>query len=76
MCVLLQLKNKLHHLKNNLLLSHYFCESNLVAWDSLMVQWLRLCVSTTGGTGSSPGWEIKIPNAAVWPSKKRDLGAT
>ena len=25
MCVLLRLKNKLHHLKNNLLLSHYFC---------------------------------------------------
>ena len=25
-----------------------------------MVQWLRICVSTAGGTGSIPGWGTKI----------------
>ena len=39
-------------------------------WGSLMyrislaVQWLRLCASIAGGTGSIPGWEIKISHAA------------
>ena len=26
----------------------------------LAVQWLRLCASTAGGTGSTPGWGTKI----------------
>ena len=26
---------------------------------SLVVQWLRLCTSTTGDTGSIPGWGAK-----------------
>ena len=29
-----------------------------------MVQWLELCTSTAGGTGSIPGWGTKIPQAA------------
>ena len=29
-----------------------------------MVQWLGLCVSTAGGTGSIPGWGTKISHAA------------
>ena len=28
---------------------------------SLAVQWLRLCASTTAGTGSISGWGTKIP---------------
>ena len=35
---------------------------------SLMAQWLRLCTSTTGDTGSSPCWETKIPHAP-WHSQ-------
>ena len=31
---------------------------------SLAVQWLRLCNSTAGGTGSIPGLGTKIPHAA------------
>ena len=31
---------------------------------SLVVRWLRLCVSTAGGTGSVPGQGTKIPHAA------------
>ena len=30
---------------------------------SLAVQWLRLCASTAGGTGSIPGWRTKILHA-------------
>ena len=32
---------------------------------SLVVQWLRLCTSNAGDTGSTPGQGIKIPHA-VW----------
>ena len=31
---------------------------------SLVVQWLGHCASTSGGTGSIPGWATKIPHAA------------
>ena len=31
---------------------------------SLVVQWLGHCASTSGGTGSIPGWGNKIPHAA------------
>ena len=36
-----------------------------------MVQWLRLCVSSAGGTGLIPGWGNKNPQA-VWlgPNKQ------
>ena len=37
---------------------------------SLAVQWLRLCVSTAGGTGSIPCQGTKIPHAAQ-PKKKK-----
>ena len=36
---------------------------------SLVVQWLRLCGSTAGGTGSIPGQGTKIP-PATWCSQK------
>ena len=39
---------------------------------SLMVQWLRLCISTAGGMGSVLGWETKIPLAeALLKGKKK-----
>ena len=34
-----------------------------MTWDSLVVQWLRLCTSKAGATGSIPGWGTKIPHA-------------
>ena len=36
---------------------------------SLAVQWLRLCVSTAGGTGSIPGRGTKIPHATCGVAK-------
>ena len=30
---------------------------------SLVDQWLRLCASTSGGSGSIPGWKTKILHA-------------
>ena len=41
----------------------------LPVWGtSLVFQWLRLCASTVGGTGSIPGWRAKIPHALwLWP---------
>ena len=36
---------------------------------SLVVQWSRLCASTAGGTGSTPGQGTKIPCAA-WRGQK------
>ena len=38
--------------------------------NSLAVQWLRLHTSTTGDTGSIPGWGIKTLHA-MWPKKKK-----
>ena len=32
-------------------------------WNSLVVQWLRLCASTAGDAGSIPGQGTKIPHA-------------
>ena len=37
---------------------------------SLAVQWLGLLASTERGTGSIPGWGIKIPHA-VWQGRKK-----
>ena len=34
-----------------------------------MVQWLRLCASTAGGTGSIPSQGTKIPHAMQWDLK-------
>ena len=37
--------------------------------NSLAVQWLELCISTTGSSGSIPGQGTKIPQATR-PKKK------
>ena len=41
---------------------------------SVAIQWLRLCTSSSGGTGLIPGWELKMPHAAchAHPPKKTD----
>ena len=39
---------------------------------SLVVQWLRLQASNTGGMGLIPGWGTKIPHALVWPKKNKN----
>ena len=38
--------------------------------NSLVVQWLGLCVSTAGGTGSIPGWGTQILQAS-WCGQKQ-----
>ena len=38
---------------------------------SLEVQWLTLCTSSEGDTGSIPGQGTKIPRAAQWGLKKK-----
>ena len=38
---------------------------------SLVVQWLRLHASTTGGMGLIPGWGTKIPHAMQCGKKKK-----
>ena len=38
---------------------------------SLAVQWLRLCVSTAGGVGSTPGRGTKISHAGQRDQKKK-----
>ena len=40
---------------------------------SLVVQWLTLCASTTGGTGSIPGRGTKISHATVQPKTDRQV---
>ena len=49
---------------------------NLIGGNSLAVQWLRLCVSTAGGSGSIPGRGTKIPHATRCspPEKKKKKG--
>ena len=37
---------------------------------SLLIQWLRLCVSNAGGVGSIPGWGTKILHAMQGDQKK------
>ena len=34
-------------------------------WMSLVIQWSGLWASTAGAAGSIPGWETKIPQAAM-----------
>jgi len=38
---------------------------------SLVVQQLGLCASNAAGTGSSSGWETKIPCVLVWPKTSK-----
>jgi len=35
--------------------------NKIMIGTSLAVQWLRLCASNSGGTGSVPGWGTEIP---------------
>ena len=44
---------------------------NIFKEISLAVQWLRLCTSTAGGTGSIPGRGTKIPHAAQCSQKEK-----
>ena len=39
---------------------------------SLVIQWLRLCASTAGGTDLIPGWGTKIL-WAMWHSQKKKI---
>ena len=40
----------------------------------LVIQWLGVCTSTTGGTGSIPGLGTKIPHAAWHGWGKKNVG--
>ena len=40
-----------------------------VLGTSLVVQWLRFCASSAGGTGSILGWGTGIPHA-TWHGQK------
>ena len=42
-----------------------------ITGNSLAVQWLGLCTSTSGATGSIPGRRAKIPHAVQCAPKKR-----
>ena len=42
---------------------------------SLVVQWLRLCTSTAGVTGSIPDWETTIPRATEYSLKRKKEGS-
>ena len=48
-----------------------FYDSKIWPGTSLVVQWLRLCSSTTGGRGSTPGRGTKIPHAAPHGQEKK-----
>lgn len=40
-------------------------------WTSLVVQWLRLCIPSTAGVGSVPGWvKSWMPNRLEKKKKK------
>ena len=41
--------------------------------SSLVVQWLGLCASTAGGTGSTPGQGTEIPHATWHGKKKKEM---
>ena len=46
-----------------------FLLNNSPSGTSLVVQWVRLCTSTAGGTSSIPGQGTEIPHAAWWPKQ-------
>ena len=46
-------------------------QKNEIGGNSLAVQWLGLRASTARGSGSIPGWETKIPQAAQCSQKKK-----
>ena len=39
----------------------------------LVVQWLRLCASTAGGVGSSPGWELRFHMSCDFAKQKKEI---
>ena len=39
--------------------------------NSLVVQWLGFCTSTTGGVGQIPGWGTKTSYAAQFGKEKK-----
>ena len=44
-----------------------------IGWkNSLVVQWLRLCVSNAEGVGLTPNWGSKIPHA-LWHGPKKKM---
>ena len=47
----------------NLLKKEFRVMINKMIRDSLVIQWLRNCVSTVEGTGLIPGQGTKIPHA-------------
>ena len=44
-------------------------------WISLVVQWLRLCISTVGAMSLIPGQGTKISHA-VWQGQKKKKSST
>ena len=56
-----------HCLAQGLTYNRYSVIVKIMTGTSLAVQWLRLCASNAGGTGSIPGQGTKIPHAAAWP---------
>ena len=46
---------------------------NIQAGTSLVVQWVRLCAPTAGGTGSVPGGGTKIPHVTQLGQKKKRI---
>ena len=46
---------------------------NASGGTSLVGQWLKVCFSTTGGTGSIPGQETKILHAVQHSGKKKEM---
>ena len=45
-----------------------------IGWkNSLVVQWLRLCVSNAEGVGLTPNWGSKIPHALWHGPKKKNV---
>ena len=54
--------NRLYEVFLRILYMLYFIIKlkNMIVGTSLVVQWLRLCTSTAGGAGSTPGWGTKI----------------
>ena len=52
----------LHHVETCVL--HILNYQFISLGNFLVVQWLGLCASNTGGMSSVPGWEAKIPHAS------------
>ena len=58
-------------LENKKVSSYKSISCSVDFWTSLVVQWLRLCASTAGGTGSVPAWGTKIPHAVQYGQEKK-----